>query len=211
MPLKQYDFETGLKELARALSSYNRRTLVAIAGGSCSGKTFFSKKLHECLAKTGSSSSIIKLDDYFRDIDDPGLPLTDAGELLFDAPGSFHEQEFVADVSRLLGSRDIMAPRYIKPTMRRTEERKLILASQFILAEGLYAIRMLAGRFARLVKIYIDADESIRLERRVARDISLLGVARDDVEWIFQAKILPCHKEFNESQKKQADFVITNN
>ena len=208
---REYSFNSGIKELVKFLVALRRRILIIVAGGSCSGKTLFARKLEAQLRRNSVFISIIEQDGYFRDFDDPDLPRDEQGRILFDIPGCFHQDEFIKDVNSLLGGSNIEAPCYDKPANKRLEQRKTILARQFVLAEGLFTISELDGIGSHVLKIYVDADEQIRLERRIKRDSVLFDVPENVVEQAFQLKVAPYHNRFVEPQKNQADILIRNN
>jgi uridine kinase len=213
------EFDAGLAHLSSAAQEFAaktppaRRLLLAIAGGSMSGKSFLAAKLRERLRTAGHAAALVHLDNYFRDLDDPGLPRTEAGKSLFDAPGSYHGKEFQADVLSLLHGVGITSPQYEKTTCQRLSKRVTVLPSKIVIAEGLFAIRFLHWMprwepSSLSIKVYMDAKEEVRQARRIEHDMPAFGATEEGVKMVFRNIILPCHKRYVEPQKIFADLVI---
>ncbi len=209
MPAIDLSFEAGLKKIAYLCRYTRDPPLVLIAGGSCSGKSYFAQKLKEKLEKRGLSVSLAPLDLYFRDIDDSLMPRNEEGRRLFDTPRAYEEEKFVKDVGKLLADVNVNLPNYNMETNKIIlSPGKLVLAGQLVIAEGLFAITFLATAYPGSLKVYIKAEEPVRLKRRVARDTAIYRVSRETAVINFNKKVLPCHASFVEPQRDNADYVI---
>jgi uridine kinase len=179
--------------------------LVIIAGPSCSGKTFLAKRLQAELEE----SVCLPLDWYFRDFNDPQLPIDDAGRSLFDTPGSYHQEEYQKDVKDLSAGELIWAPKYdIANNRRVVGERKLISPKREIIAEGLFAIMFLNQHFTNKICVYLDTPSELCLERRVARDVAQFGVTPQSVVRVYQKMVEPYNRLHVFPQLSQADIVL---
>lgn len=211
-------FDHGLAELSSASQRFvknhpARRLLVAIAGGSASGKSFMAHHLRAELLRHGVPATVVALDNYFRDRDDPDLPRTPSGHICFDAPSSYFEEEFRNDVIALLRGETRCGPQYKKDSMSRLKERIRLLPEKIIIAEGLFAVSFL-GRIPRLVttssliKVYMEASEPMRQSRRVKKAVEHYGVAEKKAETVFKNIVLPYHKRYIAPQRDIADVII---
>ncbi len=209
MQNKGDDFVLDVEEVVRRIFQEGRPVLVLIAGGSFSGKTFLATKVKKELALRGHESSLISLDDFFRDIDDPDLPCNKQGKKLFDVPGSYHQLEFLGAVKTLLAGRKILVPIYDKMTSKRELGRcKIVTASPIVLAEGLFVVTMLKNLSVQTVKVYVDTEMEVCLQRRIEHDTIKFGVSAKEVEQMFLEKVLPNHQEFVLPQKEMVSIVI---
>lgn len=208
---RHYTLETGIREVLSLVLSSSKPVLVLVAGGSCSGKGYFSDKLEKLSMRFGTSVSIVNMDSCFRDIDDPVLPYCGTTPI-FDVPDSYHLDEIRQHVMNLIFGKDIRYPEYDVWNNRRKKDKfNLIRSSELIIVDGLFAISELADlEYCRAIKIFVEADESIRMKRRIDRD-EKYGVSRDLVKSVFLDRIAPLHMIYVEPQKSVADIVIVNN
>ena len=206
------DKSQGIAEILRMVNFAQKPILALIAGGSCCGKTYLSKKIAAKLEEKSLKSTVVSLDDYFRGAGDSMLPRDSRGANIFDDPGSYHKAELIEDINLLLSVRDkVWIPEYdISRNERVSRHGKLILFSPVIIVEGLYVIDFLSDVFPGSIKIYVDAGEHILLRRRIKRDTVLYNVASSLVEKKFKLKVLPYHRQLVEPQKTKADIVIIN-
>jgi len=61
------------------------------------------------------------------------------------------------------------------------------------------------------LKIFIDAKNSIKLERRVKRDAEERGYDLDDVMYRWKYHVKPTYQQFIKPYRAEADIVIPNN
>ncbi|MFA6429833.1 MAG: hypothetical protein WCV84_05040 [Patescibacteria group bacterium] len=184
--------------------------LVAVAGGSCSGKTTLAKHLTRALTSGGSSTALLCEDWYFKDHDDPTVPSLGAYPW-FDHPAAFHVDAFLRAVDRLRAGGSCERPVYNLHENRRTAERVTVLPGRVVLAEGLYVMDALK-RYARgSLFLFVDAEDDVRLECRVQRDAASYGFLRTSVEAYWTRFVLPAHREYVLRQKRLATYVVQNN
>lgn len=202
------EFVRKLSEAAELINIKPKPFLVAIAGGSCAGKSYFAEKLAEEIEKQGICSSIVPLDDYFKDGNDESHPRDENGKLILDVPGSYDSAIFVDQVMKLMKGVCVESPCYDKKYCQRKVEKKIIHKAPVIIAEGLYAIRFLAGNFSNMLSVYLRSGESVRLQRRIARDVPAFGVSKEKVRDFFLNHVEFYFRGCNISQLKQANMVI---
>jgi uridine kinase len=206
---KDDDFDLGVKEVIGMISKTAKPVLVLIAGGSFSGKTFLATRIKKELALHGRESSLISLDDFFRDIDDPDLPRNKQGRKLFDVPESYHQLEFLMVVKSLLSGKKVFVPIYDKMTSKRKlEEHKIVAAEPVVLVEGLFVVTILKDLSAQSIKVYVDTEIDICLQRRIEHDTVKFGVSAREVEEMFLEKVLPNHLEFVLPQREMVSIII---
>ena len=164
--------------------------LVTISGSTCSGKTTFSQKLKQKLHGIGKTVSIICLDEYFLDGDDPDFPKQHL-DRLFDVPGAYHKDEFVRDISALCKGMPIEMPVYDLTLNKRSPRKRTAAPCDYIIAEGLFAGTFLAATPIEKFHIYMETPVETCLERRIARDTKAYRVSKARVIENWRRKILP--------------------
>lgn len=206
---KEYDHPKGLVNLTKSITSSRKPVLINIAGGSCSGKSYFATKLKDRIKELGWQASIIILDYYFRDIDEPDFPKNQEGKLLFDVPESYRKNRFIQDVLKLIEGDDIQMPDYDVSTNKILSDcGETVPANQIIIAEGLFTIDFLNGICSNTKNVYIDTPEQMCLKRRIERDTQRYNVDSEKVIATWEKKVLPCYHKFVEPQRDLANFII---
>lgn len=200
----------ALKFVVSLMMRADSPTLFAIAGGSCSGKSYFTGELLSALDDLFLTAAVVPLDDYFKDMDDPSLPRNSEGRRLFDVPESYHEAEFISAVTDLMKGREVFVPAYDMAKCKRVVGAgKNVKPGNIVVVEGLFAISMLQKNdLTGATNIFIDAREDLRLKRRIERDVLRFGTSEERVRKIFFEKVKPYHEKHIEPQKRYSDIVI---
>lgn len=109
--------------------------VVIVAGPSGSGKSHLGERL---------GWTVLRLDDFYREGDDPDLPRSDLGIADWDHPGSWDAGAAVAAIRELAESGTAEVPVYDIATSRRTGTHTVTCGERFI-AEGLFAPDVVAA------------------------------------------------------------------
>lgn len=186
--------------------------LVAIAGGSCSGKTTFAHMLAEDLATDGYTVTSLSADDYYKDYDDPTLP-TYRGEPFYDHPDALHVAEMLRDLEHLTVKRKyVEIPVYSIPKSKRQPERILKKPSDIVVIEGLFVLDEMAKLKSimerRCTRVFMDASFRTRLGRRKNRDIGHVG-SSERIEEVFTNLAEYGYQKYCISQKGKADLLVS--
>jgi uridine kinase len=69
---------------------------------------------------------------------------------------------------------------------------------------------MLEDKFDQIemIKVYLDTDNMVCLNRRIKRDVKLFGVSAEQVRDLFLTKVIPCQLQFVVPQKIKAQILI---
>ena len=86
-----------------------------------------------------------------------------------------------------------------------------IKPAPILIVEGLFILHFRGIADLMDMKIFVDADEDIALQRRLKRDLVERGYSNDDVLYKWVNHVVPAYKEFLLPYKGECDKVITNN
>lgn len=181
------------------------KLIAGITGQSSSGKTFFINRIKQEL---GNQVSVISLDNYYKPIE---LQQKDAnGEVNFDLPeGIFHE-EFLGDLQQLISGKSISRKKYTFNNPEDKESEILVEPAPIIIAEGIFLFHY-PQIFEQIdFKVFIKANPSITLERRLIRDLIERGYSAEKVTYQWENHVLPSHQQFVLPYLEYSDLIIEN-
>jgi uridine kinase len=177
--------------------------LVAIVGGSGSGKSWLADKLQAAL---GSHAGRLSLDDFYRDRS--YLSAAKRARLNFDKPSAVDWPTFERVLHSSLHWRKVYIPRYDFTTHCRLARWRVLQPKPIILVEGLWLLRSPRIRKFFGFRIFLDSSMQLRLGRRLARDVKDRGRSRKSVRNQFRNTVEPMHRRFVAPQIHWADIVL---
>lgn len=175
--------------------------IIAIVGGSASGKTTLARALARLL---GGRCAVIAEDDYYRDTG----PGADPAAINFDAPDAKEASLLAAHLKAARAGASFEKPRYDLRTHRRGAETETIAPVDALIVEGLHLLAHPALEGAFDFAVYIEAEESLRLGRRLIRDVEERARAPRAVLDQFFAHVRPMHKLHVDPQRARADLIV---
>jgi uridine kinase len=178
--------------------------LIAICGGSGSGKTFLSRALSLALPQ---STAILSYDNYYKD--QSHLPLMQRDLLNYDDPSVLDSELFLKHLSLLRRGQAIDVPQYDFASHTRKQLTRKFEPADIILVEGIMVLQFPKDVYD--FTVYVEADPDVRLSRRVKRDILERGRTVDSVINQYLTSVKPMHVRYVEPCKNKADFVFVNN
>ena len=185
-------------------------TIIGISGGSGSGKTTFARKLNERLCQTHGqeASAILAQDAYyidqsakFRGDGDPAVN--------FDHPSAIDFALIASHLQELKLNRNVLVPIYDFATHTRANVSIEFPSRKFILLDGMLLFSQPKILELLNYRIFVDAPEAIRYQRRLNRDVRERGRTPEGVEKQFRTQVKPMHDEFIEPSKQNADQIIS--
>lgn len=180
--------------------------LIAITGGSASGKTRLARALADHFAPQGGY--VLSEDDYYFDAG--RFSDFDPVSFNFDEPAAKEHDLLAQHLAALRAGRTIEAPCYDFATHCRKEQTRVCAAAPVVIVEGMHLLAspMLRGLFD--LSVYVSAGDDIRLKRRVARDIAERDRTEGFARGQFEAHVRPMHDLHVEPQKALADIILVN-
>ena len=180
--------------------------LIAVAGGSASGKTTVVKKIIKQL--DSKDISVISHDDYYKDL--TKYSLEERCKVNFDHPDSLDNDLFVAQLKDLLDGKSILKPKYDFVLHNRSSEAELVVPTKIIITEGILILEDERIRDLATIKIFVESDDDIRFIRRLVRDTKDRGRSIDSVINQYLTTVKPMYYAFIKPTKRYADIIIPN-
>lgn len=181
--------------------------LVGITGGSASGKTTFLRRLLAAFPER--DICLISQDNYYHPRE---RQLLDAqGIENFDLPGSIDSAAYAADVRQLRDGQEVRRKEYTFNNADVVPQELVFRPAPIVVVEGIFVFYF--EEIAKLLdlKVYIDAQEHVKLHRRIVRDRDERGYGLDDVLYRYTHHVAPTYEKYIQPFKDDADIIIPNN
>ena len=179
---------------------------IGVYGGTGSGKTTIVSKIVSEFPT--NEIQVISQDSYCKDTSH--LTFDERCALNFDHPDAIDFPLLYQHVNSLKNGENIEQPVYSFETHNRTKETVTVVSKKILIIEGILILNYPKLRSLFDLKIYIDADSDMRMERRVSRDISERGRTPEEVLNRYLNTLKPMHKQFIEPMKVHADITLEN-
>lgn len=177
--------------------------IIAIAGGSCSGKTTLARNLQHRLG--AAEAMLIRQDDYYHDIRDRA----EGDEIPnFDVPEALDFALLAENLQALKAGESVQLPNYDFTTHQRIRATEPLEAKTFAIVEGLLLLDDAAVRELADVSVYMRCPYEIRFERRLSRDVAERGRTEEFVHHQFAQDVEPAHIKYIQPSVVHADIVV---
>lgn len=178
--------------------------LIAIAGGSGSGKTWLASELHRRLRP---HAGLLSLDDFYRDLSHLE-PAAREGQN-FDAPGAIDWPLFVACLEGIRAGQPVSLPRYDFTTHTRKPRTRRWQPCPLVIVEGLWPWWRRDLRSLYAWRIYQGCPPEVCLARRIQRDVQERGRTEASVQAQWHRQVHPMFVRFVQPQAASAHLDIT--
>lgn len=178
--------------------------IVAITGGSGAGKTVLA---HALARRIGPKARVIAEDDYYRCAS--AYPDFDPASHNFDAPEAKEHALLREHLARARDGAPFDKPSYDLVTHRRKSGVERIAGADVLIVEGIHLLCPEDLRPLFDLKVFVDADEALRLGRRMVRDMNARGRSAESVLAQFFTSVRPMHEQHVAPQRELADIVLT--
>lgn len=177
-----------------------RPILIAIAGGSGSGKTYTAKKVQR---EAGMDLvALLSMDQYFRSEN-----RRDRRDVNFDHPAHLDLDLMVVHLRDLKAGKTILAPSYDFRTMRQSMEAVQVEPRPIILVEGLFVLANPAAEQFDLT-CFLDVEDDQRLLGRILRDLEERDASIEHIVDRYQRFVRPSYHVFVAPTKQNADIIV---
>lgn len=185
----------------------NTSFIIGITGGSGSGKTFFLERLMSFFED--GQVCLLSQDNYYQPLtlqprDEKGIPN-------FDTPSSIDFEAYLNDTLTIKSGKTVQKTEYTFNNPKASPRLLTFHPAPIIVLEGIFVLY--DPKLLALIdlKIFIDADENIKLKRRIARDKIERGYDLDDVLYRYEKHVSPTYEKYIEPYKNEADIILPNN
>ena len=181
--------------------------LIGITGGSGSGKTTFIKELRANCSE--EELCIISQDEYYKDRDDQAIDIN--GVKNFDLPTSIDNNAFILDIKKLRRGESVSRKEYTFNNEKKEASIIEYKPAKVIVVEGLFVFHSPQIRRMLDLKIFIQAEENLKVIRRIKRDRIERNYPLDDVLYRYEHHVMPTYQKFIEPYQSEADIIVNNN
>lgn len=181
--------------------------MVGITGGSASGKSLFIKRLLDSFSE--DEVCLLSQDNYYKERH--LVPKDDQGYENFDLPESIDHIQFIQDIEDLHHGKSIQKLEYTFNNPNLVPKLLEFRPAPVIVVEGLFVFYFPEILNRLDLRVFIDAEEHIKLKRRIKRDGKERGYDLEDVLYRYENHVAPTFDRFIRPFKADADLIVPNN
>lgn len=179
--------------------------IIAVSGGSGSGKTTFAKGLKKCFGE--EYVGVLSQDSYYLDLS--RLFDRDGGRVNFDHPSSLDFSLLAQHLRTLKHGEPVEVPIYDFTTHSRRPASLMFQPRPVIVVEGILLLSQPEVMQFVDYSVFVDTPEAVRFARRLERDVRERGRSPEGVREQFEKQVKPMHDEFVEPSKVVASRIIS--
>lgn len=172
--------------------------IVAIAGGTGSGKTTVSKAMKESYSlRFNINVIVVSMDNYYKNENHEKFDN-------YDHPSAFNIDLLYDDLYKFLSTGTIVKRSYdyVTKNSRITGSQSNV---QLLILEGLYPFYEKKIRDICNLKLYLDVNEVVRLQRRISRDLIERNISEKENMKMIDGFVKKMHEKYVTKQKVMAD------
>lgn len=179
-------------------------TMLGIAGPSGSGKSSVARAIVDKLG--AAAVTLVPLDAYYHDLERLAPALR--REMNFDSPDAIDLALLTRQLRGLARGQAIELPAYRFETHSREPRGKLVAPASTVIVEGLFALYW--AEICRLfaLKVFVDVEDPVALERRIERDVRERGRTPGAVRAQYEATVRPMYERHVLPTRARADLVL---
>ena len=183
-----------------------RPFIVAVAGGSASGKTSLARHLASALRPL--RTAVVPEDAYYFSV--PGGRAEDGAPYNFDRPETKDFALLLQHLGSACRGESFDRPVYDFATHTRQDETVRIQPCDVLIVEGMHNLGDEPLRALADLTVFVAAGEDIRLARRLMRDVAERGRESGATERQFRTVVAPMHDVHVEPLRAHAMCVVEN-
>tara|TARA_B100001175_G_scaffold132570_1_gene112705 strand:- start:5327 stop:5941 length:615 start_codon:yes stop_codon:yes gene_type:complete len=178
--------------------------IVAIAGGTGSGKTTLAKKIIDNYQNI--KINYLSLDSYYKDYSQ--MSFKERSKINFDHPDSIDFDLFYQQINEYLKGGDIKTPTYSYKRHKRLKKKVNLRQGDLLIVDGILILLKKSIRDFFDLSIFLKVNSSERLRRRIKRDTNDRGRSEFEINDRFYKMIKPMHKKYVKPSERFADVVL---
>jgi uridine kinase len=182
---------------------HHQSKLIAIVGGSGAGKSWLARHLQRAI---GPTAVRLSLDDFYHDRSQllPSMRL----KVNYDHPRAIDWEQLEIKLKACREGKCVQVPSYDFATHTRRMAVRSLSPGRVVLVDGLWLLLRRGVRPLFDFTIYLDCPTALRLERRIARDVTERGRQADTARRQFWESVVPMHDRYVAPQRCMADITI---
>ena len=177
--------------------------LIAVVGGSGSGKTWLADRL---VAGLDGMAGRLALDDFYRDLSHMEVEAREKTN--FDQPGAIDWPLFHRVLSRLKKGESVEIPVYDFGTHTRSGVVRRWIPRPLVVLDGLWLLRRRELRELWAFSVFVECEEETRLARRLERDQHERNRSLESIRHQFAHQVSPMHRRYISGQAVRADLIV---
>ncbi len=181
--------------------------ILGICGGSASGKTFLLQQLMSAFGP--EQVTLVAQDNYYKKLEEQRREAD--GLVNFDHPDSVKLDELLRDLDRLRKGQSIEIEEYTFNNPNKLPRTLVMRPAPLMIVEGLFVFHLAELAQRQDLKVFVDAQEHVRLARRLQRDTTERGYSMESILRDYQRFVAPMYQQYVEPSKRHADLIIPNN
>ncbi|XP_055520251.1 uridine-cytidine kinase 2-like [Leucoraja erinacea] len=191
----------------------HRPFLIAVSGGTASGKSSVCQKIVELLGQNKVDQDqrqvvILSQDSFYKVLTTEQRVKASKGQYNFDHPDAFDNELILRTLKDIINGRTVLIPVYDFVNHSRKPEMLPVYPADVVLFEGILVFYSQEIRDMFHMKLFVDTDADTRLSRRVLRDINERGRDLEQILTQYTTFVKPAFEEFCLPTKKYADVII---
>ncbi|MCS7072977.1 MAG: uridine kinase [Bacteroidia bacterium] len=180
---------------------------VGITGGSASGKTHLLNAILKAFEP--GTVTLVSQDNYYKDRE---LQVPDEnGEINFDHPNALDLDLFVQHIQQLFHLKPVTIREYTFNNPNKIPKLITYEPAPIVIVEGLFVFHRPELNPYYNLKIFVDAEEHIKLTRRIQRDHHERGYSIESILHQYQSNVVPMYRRYVEPTKWDCDLILPNN
>jgi uridine kinase len=181
--------------------------IVGITGGSASGKTSFLKALKDGFSH--DEVCLISFDNYYKPL--AQIPLDNNGQPNWDEPEALDMEDFIQDLVKLRNGESYERQEYTFNNANTVPKIIKQNSAKIIIVEGLFIFSEPEIVKHLNLRIFLDARDDLRLDRRIMRDREERNIDNETSIYQWHHHVVPSHKKYLVPYKDIADIIVLNN
>ena len=181
--------------------------IVGVTGGSASGKTSFLKEIGRLFRP--EEVCILSQDNYYKTA--TAHQKDENGHINYDLPECIDLDTFKADMLLLKAGQTVKRREYRFQHEEQMGDWLTFNPAPILIIEGLFIFYRDDISVHFDLKLFVEAQEELQLERRLKRDTLERNIPAEFVKYQWDNHVMPAYRKYLEPYRSEADIVINNN
>jgi uridine kinase len=186
--------------------------ILGVCGGTASGKTYLAQALAERLPV--GAATVLGMDHYYHPLSHLQAHCLDAnGRVNFDQPAAVNLAAVAEDLDALAAGQTLTRPEYHfnSPKLKGKVGTLTLRPAPILILEGIFILWDEGLRNRLMLKVFVDTDEPLRIQRRLQRDMQQRGFPLEDILTLYTQHVAPGDLQYVYPSRRYADLIVQNN